>query len=173
MLRCYERDPLLMMSGHVDDHSKKLPDNFITSIYNAKKANAGLFNKRQCILGLFDQYIHTHTNVDVTEVWDKLYETHIPAIKQMANTCFAASFGHLAGGYDAQYYGYLWSEVFAADMFESRFLKEGLMNPATGMSYRKEVIGRGGSVDASVMLKNFLGREPNNEAFLRSKGLQV
>lgn len=56
-------------------------------------------------------------------------------------------------------------------MFESRFLKEGLLNPSVGLSYRREVIARGGSVDATVMLRNFLGREPSDEAFLKSKGL--
>ena len=52
---CYESEPLLLMSGHVDDHSQKMPAELLQSIIDSKKANAGVFNKRQCILGLFDQ----------------------------------------------------------------------------------------------------------------------
>ena len=68
----------------------------------------------------------------------------------------------------------MWSEVFSADMFE-RIRDDpdggGVFSKAGGMAYRDCILAPGGSVDADEMLKAFLGREPTQEAFLRSKGL--
>ena len=82
-----------------------------------------------------------------------------------------SSFGHLLGGYDAGYYGYLWAEVFGQDMF-SRFAEEGVLSPEVGMAYRRKVLEPGGTRDAIDLLRDFLGREPRSDAFLRKLGLE-
>ena len=85
-------------------------------------------------------------------------------------TFFPASFGHLMGGYDAGYYGYLWARVYGDDMV-SVFANEGITSPAVGNRYRNEVLATGGSRDAMDHLRAFLGREPSSDAFLEKLGL--
>lgn len=80
------------------------------------------------------------------------------------------TFGHLLGGYDAGYYGYLSSQVYSADMFHTVFAKDP-MNREEGRRYRHMVLEKGGSQDEMETLKGFLGREPNGDAFYRELGL--
>lgn len=115
---------------------------------------SGLVNLRQVVLSKVDQTLHSSRGADTAEVFAKHCEEilgvpatpgqfcsssssdgaepHAPTGSPSTGTNMTASFSHLAGGYDGQYYSYLWSEVYSADMFFSRFKTEGLMNPKVG-----------------------------------------
>merc|ERR1719342_1121017 len=167
----WQEESLRLMSRHYKDGTP-LPKEMLDKLIASKNANAGGFNLRQVFLATFDQRLHSSkTKVDTAQLIKDTYK-EIVGIDTIPGTNFAAIFGHLVG-YDAQYYGYLWSEVYSQDMFQSRFDKEGVMSLKTGMDYRNLILKPGGSLDGMDLLRNFLGREPNEAAFLRSKGLAV
>lgn len=83
-----------------------LPDEIVEKLQKSRKANAGGFNLRQIVLGTFDQIIHTKGEADTKSLFAQTYRD-IMDIEPIPNTNMPANFGHLAGGYDAQYYGYL------------------------------------------------------------------
>jgi len=165
----WQPEALKRMSRHYQT-SEPIPTALMDSLLKSRNANAGLLNMRQVLLATFDQVIHTSTSADTAAELARLTQ-ELMTVPATPGTNMAASFGHLAGGYDAQYYGYLWSEVYSADMFASRFEAEGILSPTVGLSYRQEILAPGGSRDAIDSLRAFLGRDPIQDPFLKSKGL--
>ena len=158
------------MSKHYKDGTG-LPADLIKQLRKSKDANCGLLNMRQIYFGTMDQEIHGGVeSIDSAKVSADVLKK-VMGIEATPKTNTLATFGHLAGGYDSAYYGYLWSEVYSADMFHTMFGEHKLLDKEAGMAYRTKVLAPGGSVDADMLLLNFLGREPNNEAFLKEKGL--
>lgn len=148
-----------------------IPQKMLDGMNAARTLGSGIEMEGQLFLGMMDQAYHTSAGgvVDTTKVQYEVYEraTHYKAVP---GTMFQAAFTHLTG-YQGAYYGYLWSLVYAQDMFQ-RFEQLGVLSPETGAYYRTKILGRGGSMDEFEMLRDYLGREPSMDAFLKHLGLK-
>ena len=160
------------ISGHYTNPSQKIPADLRDRIITSRNAGAGNLYSRLLLNSLEDMRFHTATGpVDVTEVW---YQTHeeITGIRPPTGTHQPASFGHLMGGYDAGYYGYLWSKVYALTIVDA-FKETGMTDPALGMKFREEILSKGNMEDGMVLLEQFLGRAPGADALYRHLGIDV
>ncbi|ETN47226.1 uncharacterized protein HMPREF1541_01418 [Cyphellophora europaea CBS 101466] len=169
-------------SNHTEKPEERLPDDLIEKLIKTKNMNGALFNLRQLHFGTFDMAIHepkdhaTIEKMDMTDLYNSLRHdiSKIEGPEALGDGNKwgngQATFGHLMGGYDAGYYGYLSSQVYSTDMFYSVFKKDP-MDPKEGRRYRYTVLEKGGSQDEMETLKNFLGREPDTKAFYDDLGL--
>jgi thimet oligopeptidase len=151
-----------------------LPEQLFDKMVAAKNVGSGLAYTQQVFYGTLDFTLHDKydptSSKPVVEVLKEL-QNEITLYPYLEGTQMFAAFGHLMG-YAAGYYGYLWSLVYSDDMF-SVFEKNGVMDKETGMKYRNIILANGGSLDELEMVIEFLGREPNQEAFFKSIGLDV
>jgi len=166
----FDKEMLKLLSEHYKT-GEALTDKMIDSLIKAKKHMVASGSLRQFIFASFDLLVHTKgVGESLDKEWKELAGKW-SNIKPPEGSLFPASFDHIfGGGYAAGYYGYMWSKVYATDMF-TRFKKEGLLNPKTGGDYRKWILEKGSSMEEMDLIKGFLGREPNNKAFLDEIGL--
>lgn len=166
----YNSESLKLLASHVET-GESLPEDLIKRIIAAKNCNIALFNLRQLFFGIVDITVHTATEyIDTKKIWNEL-RPQIQLVKNPENANGFAGFAHLVGGYAAGYYGYLYSLAFAQDL-HSRFESEGILNPKVGADYRRAVLEQGDEVDNMEIMTQFLGREPNNKAFLKSMSIE-
>ncbi len=164
----WKPDVLQRFARH-HETGEPIPEDLVDRLVAAKNLNIALKKLRQMTYGTLDMNLHgPNSDRDLDRA---LRDANaISLLPSHEGTFFPSSFGHLFG-YDAGYYGYLWSEVYGDDMW-SRFEEEGYTNPEVGADYRREILEAGGARDGMEHLKAFLGREPDNTAFLANIGIE-
>lgn len=146
-----------------------LPQELINQILQLELLEAGDLTLRQLSFARISlEMFEAGEHANLSNFEEQISSQVRPYIVAAPEAHMVASFGHLIG-YGAKYYGYMWSKVFAKDMFA--YIKaQGLLNPAIGQEYIDKVIGQGGQKDPNELLKDFLGREPNQTAFRADLG---
>ena len=76
-----------------------------------------------------------------------------------------ASFTHL-NGYSSNYYTYVYDKVIALDFF-AQFEPQNLLGGPTGMRYRESVLAPGATKPALELVRDFLHRDTNLDAYRR------
>jgi len=166
----WREEGLRELSGYFRDHSRKLPEDLVQKIVAARNVGVGLYYLRQLSFDVTDMQLHTSDgNLDPDEVFNGNMRD-IALIPEPDGGHGIAGFIHLVTGYEAGVYGYLYSKVFAEDMFATRF-SENLFDPRVGAEYRRVILEPGGTIDPLALVTQFLKRPPNDKAFLHSLGL--
>lgn len=153
-----------------------LPQELVDKLHASEQFNEGFKTSEYLAAALLDQAWHSITADDeVTDV--AAFEAKAlaavgldnPAVPtRYSSTYFAHTF---AGGYDAGYYSYIWSEVLDADTVEW-FKENGGLTRANGDRFREKLLGVGGKMDALDAYRDFRGRDAVIEPLLKRRGLE-
>jgi thimet oligopeptidase len=162
MLERWVYDPqVLAVMREVCAACKPVPAELIAKADAARRYGKGLLYARQWLYAAYDLAMHNADAPEPMGLWARM-EGATP-LGHVQGSMFPAGFAHLARGYGAGYYGYLWSEVLAADL-RTAFAANRL-DPAVGARYRRIVLANGSQQLPQQLMRNFLGRDGNAKAF--------
>ena len=168
-----EKDFLDRFAEHYET-GEKIPSGMVEKIKASRNFQAGYQSVRQLSFGYLDMAWHMLEEPfegDVKAFEEKAWERTrlFPPVEKI---CMSTQFGHLfAGGYAAGYYGYKWAEVLDADAF-SLFKENGLFSRKVAVSFRKNILEKGGTEHPMVLYRRFRGKEPSVDALLERSGLK-
>ncbi|WP_229208289.1 M3 family metallopeptidase [Dyadobacter psychrophilus] len=169
----FEPEVLKFYAKHYQT-GETIPDEAVEKMKNASKFNQGFATVEYLAAALLDLFYHiapVGMEIDSQSVEEKVMNGR-GLIKQIAPRYRSTYFQHIfAGGYSAGYYSYIWSEVLDSDAFAAFKEAGNIFDPATALSFRKNILEKGGTVEPLTLYKAFRGRTPNEKYLLENRGL--
>ena len=175
----FQPEVLAMYARHYET-GEVIPAEYIEKINAAGNFNQGFMTTELAAAAILDLKWHMVNEMPVmsSEVETSLVEAfEAQACREMGligeiipryrSTYFAHIF---SGGYSAGYYSYLWAEVLDKDAFEL-FMQKGIFDPETSMSFRRNILEKGGSDEPMTLYRTFRGADPDTGALVRGRGL--
>jgi len=150
-----------------------IPDELIAKIEKSGQFNTGFAVTEYLSASFLDMDWHTLTKAEEQDAtaFENASLTKIGLIPEIVVRYRSPYFRHIfAGGYSSGYYGYVWAEVLDKDAFQA-FEENGIFDKATALSFRENILEKGGTEDPMVLYKRFRGKEPSVDAYLTKKGL--
>jgi peptidyl-dipeptidase Dcp len=156
-----------------------MPQALLDKVLASAQFNQGFKTTEYLGAAILDQAWHQIGSVDAVPAADGVIAFEAAALER-AGIAYApvppryrtTYFSHIMGGYAAGYYAYIWSEVLDANTV-AWFERNGGLKRENGDRFRRTLLSRGGSRDASQLFMDFTGHEPRIEPLLERRGLGV
>lgn len=154
-----------------------IPDALIEKMQKAETFNQGFATGEFVAAALLDMNWHlleTENNLDAA-AFEKVAMDNIGLASSIVPRYRSTYFTHIFSsptGYAAGYYSYLWAEVLDADAFRAFEQTGNIFDQNTALSFRKNILEKGGCEDPMDMYLNFRGTKPTPDALLEGRGLK-
>ena len=165
MLEEFFRSPRLLQSFAKNYKTgEPLPTATIEKMNRASAFGRGNWVRGQLFYTRFALDVHDRppASIDLDALMKTVYTAALPYTWISGNR-FYASFTHLTG-YSSNYYTYLFDKVIALDFYR-QFDPDDLVGGSAALRYRQLVLEPGGSEPGAELVKNFLGRPQDLQAF--------
>ncbi len=168
----FQKEVLATYAHHYET-GEVIPDSLVTKIVAAGNFNQGFMTTELAAAAVLDLKWHMLTSVDGLDpmAFEAAACSEMGLIDEIIPRYRSTYFNHIfGGGYSAGYYSYLWAEVLDKDAFEL-FMEKGILDKETAMSFRRNVLEKGGSDEPMALYRRFRGADPDSGALLRGRGL--
>lgn len=182
----FQKEVLAEYARHYET-GEVIPDSLVAKINAAGNFNQGFMTTELAAASILDLKWHMLSSIPVTsndspvtsseaeksfvEQFEAQACKEMGLIDEIIPRYRTTYFAHIfSGGYSAGYYSYLWAEVLDKDAFEL-FMQKGIFDPETAMSFRHNVLEKGGSDEPMDLYRRFRGADPDPAALTRARGL--
>ena len=148
----------------IRDHCPSCPPidpSLVERLVAAKKFGSGIDYGRQLLYAAYDMELSSEHPRPCQQLWIDM-ESATP-MGHVPGTSFPGTFEHIASGYAAGYYGYMWAKAIALDLVS--VFGADLMNGEVGRRFREMILSRGSEEPARNLVERFLGRPVSTDAF--------
>ena len=164
----------------VDEQGHPIPQDLVDKVLKAQTFNTGFTVTEYLAAAIMDMKLHTTPQGpnDPPIDPDRFEKQTLDAIgmpPQIVMRHRTSQFFHVfqSDDYAAGYYSYLWAEVLDHDAFEAFTEAKGPWDPALARRLKDDIMSVGDTVDPAVAFRDFRGRDPKVDAYLRAKGFPV
>jgi peptidyl-dipeptidase Dcp len=176
----WAREPAVL--AHFARHDKTgepMPKALVDKVLAARDYGQGYATLEYLAAALLDQSWHqiplasVPPAAKVMAFEEAALARHHAAYRPVPPRYHTAYFSHIfAGGYEAGYYAYIWSEVLARDS-GAWFHAHGGLSRAAGDVFRAKILSRGRTKEPSALFEEFYGHAPEIKPLLEYRGLTL